>query len=727
MSGGRALGISAKEQEAVNVVLDRQSFSDDRFQGQNEKLRKLNRYFLSLSPKQEGSENDIDAQTEAGRGPDLFVPLFWALVQQAVPQWVFQAFSSKPALKVYGRTPEDQEHAESIEKMTDYNFDLAQVKSRAAVDLGYSTCKFGTGIWKVGWRYDEYQLVEEWERDPESGLNVEPGVEELVQSILRKSFKKRKKVVRYDGVTLDHVSLFRFKPDPLYPDIRDMRYVTETYYTDLATLEWEDKQFANLTGRKRYKNLSKIPKFHEVERNIYEDHGDAEVAEAMGWSKGSHSGNKYTGSRGHRSWGGANASTQFDRNPEYREIVRIDEYWATDHEVSGDRLILIANRSVPIYDGPNPWADKELPYGAVRCFRLENQFYGMGILHPNEVLQEELNSHRNLWMRNVQLSTNNVWAVGEDEDVPTNLAYLDPGETVQTSFTDSGKPLMTPLYQAKPTPPSALALEDRIVADAQRAVGSNAMIEPTSDTATEAELMRAGAAVRERLQAMLAEEEFVVPVAKKFLSRERQFFNGQKIVRVLGKHAAEFITITEEDIHGEYDFIPTGAISKVSPAVMRTQFETAIALRGRDPELLEVTDPYELYLELMKTFDGIQNPERFMRKPPERTLSPEQENPALLAGIWIPPEIHDDHQAHMEAHMAALMEMAEGGEMDTNAMANVEKHVQQHQKFADMLQAQSVPQQEQPDVGSEGGPGAEVANPNNAVPTEGGIQAKVRG
>lgn len=165
--------LSKKETLAVQLVRDRMEFSDDRYAGQNEVLRTLNRYFYSLSPLRRSSENDIPTESEASE-PDLFVPLFFTLVQQAVPTWIFQLFATQPYVRVFGRTREDHDRAHMIEKLTTYNFDQAEVMMEA-IDVALSLVKYGTAVWKAGWRYDQYKLKETWKRDEDAGIDTTVG------------------------------------------------------------------------------------------------------------------------------------------------------------------------------------------------------------------------------------------------------------------------------------------------------------------------------------------------------------------------------------------------------------------------------------------------------------------------------------------------------------------------------------------------------------------------
>ena len=126
-------------------------------------------------------------------------------------------------------------------------------------------------------------------------------------------------------------------------------------HTDRRTLEIESENYERFSGRPLYKHLDRIPRIKRgyIEEVYQMDHGD-DLGEAMGWSNSFGIGhNRYT------------ASASAD---ESEDLVEIVEYWDRD-----DRVIYLANGETPIWDAPNPYDDKEIPFVAARCTVLDAQ------------------------------------------------------------------------------------------------------------------------------------------------------------------------------------------------------------------------------------------------------------------------------------------------------------------------------------------------------------------
>ena len=100
-----------------------------------------------------------------------------------------------------------------------------------------------------------------------------------------RTHKREEEVVRFDGPTVDPVSVFNAHPDPYYPRINEMRYFAIRRWADRASLKLEDENHYRLTGKPKFKNLDKIPtvKTGYIESIYQMDYGD-DMAEAMGWT-----------------------------------------------------------------------------------------------------------------------------------------------------------------------------------------------------------------------------------------------------------------------------------------------------------------------------------------------------------------------------------------------------------------------------------------------------------
>lgn len=438
------------------------------------------------------------------------------------------------------------------------------------------------------------------------------------------------------------------------------------------------------------------------------DAGD-DIAEAMGWRSSFGGGiSRYTGDSHHIE--------------EDDEAVEIVEYWEPD------RRIFLANGETVTVDGPNPYDDKQLPYVVSRCYTLEHQFWGYSLLHPIYRSQEELNEWRNLSLIQGALNARNVWAVDETIGVPQGMETLDPGDIVEFPFYANGKPGIVPLLQGRPLPPEAYNMEGMIRGDMQRA---NALPDPVAsgtpakgaETATEVQALAQGTGFRVRLTSVQGELSYLTEVAKLFLSRRQQFFDEETVIRVIGAKAVDYKRMTPQDIAGEYDFMPVGGQVHVSQDVLRQQYMQLLALTKNDPLLQSITDMYELWSEAIKSFP-VRFPERFLQPPHVRTVQPQQENLILGAGEWIDVEPNDPHEEHLQVHQVGMARATSQGGGGEKAQEMYQRHIELHGRYLKAAQGQTPPQEQPGQVRGEAG---NVPNFQNAVPTQGGIEAMTRG
>jgi hypothetical protein len=690
--------IGSKEQKRYVEVMERVQESINRYGGQNRMFRELNRYFLSLSPVVEGRDNDRPVFT--GREPetDLFVGESFAVVESAVPNWIFSMFGVRPYVRVLGRTEDDHQKKDAVEMMLDYDFSKAQVFMES-IPIGKSVFKYGTGVAKATYDYDGYYLEEDFEEPYPNGLDR---IGNLLLGWRKK--KKYKLIVEHDGPIVEWVSVFNFGVDPLFWRIRDMRYVWERRWTARDVLKEEDGRYYELTGKHLYKNLEKIPTIKSTDaEEIYQMDGSDDTSEAMGWSPARWRRQPYAQIR--------------DIEREGDHAVEIIEYWERDAKV------LIANGETIIHDGPNPYRDKRIPYLMPKCYELEGYPWGFGLLHAIKSEQEELNSWRNLILRQGRFNVTQVWAVDEDVDGIPHASDIGPGDVIQVPFSSSGKPLTQTIYDTQPLPAEAYQMEDRIRNDIQRKLAySEGMMfgqeGAGSDTATGQRLASQGTTNRFRLQNAIADFSFLRELSKFFYSRRQQYFKKEQVFRIIGKDGVKFEKLSPEDVAGEFDFEPLGQTLAPNRDVLREHLINILGILKGDPIFLERTDIDEVWMEIWKSMDH-QWPERFLLKPPTKQWDPEMENTVLLAGQFVDVDSNEPHDQHIPKHQQIIEQVAG----DPEKMKVIMEHIKKHQMYSDAMQQQAAAQ-EQPDrqqqfAGEQQG--------QTSVPTQGSLESVVGG
>lgn len=700
----------SEESKLLDKVLERKDLSASRFGGQIELFKELNRYYYSLPRSRPGRTPDQPLAEEAE--PDQIPPIAFTIIEQMLPVWMLQMFGSGSlGVDVLGRTEEDHKRAENIRMQLEYDFQMSKVFQRS-IPVGKQLFKFGTGIFQVGYRYDAYELEETWTRIDTAGLREDGKIIEK-----KVTEKESRRVVRFDGPWLEPVSVTNAFPDPLYGEISEMRFFEKRRYTDRKRLKWEDEMHRKLTGQGLYKNLDKIPDMPRktVEELMMGGGPEEVVAEALGWSsRRVRNYNRYAVGRGRGK----------EMDPD-NYVVEVTEYWSKDEEKGGDKYAQVANGSTVISDMPIPWEDKDLPFGAVRCFPTEGEFWGYGLLHPIIRSLDGVTGWRNMMMQNAIYNALRTWGVSEEMDIGPNAQVFRPGDVTQIPFDPSGRALAVDLFQGRSLPREAYEYEDRMISDMQRAVGSSAMIEPTADTATEANYQRQGVVMKDRLIGAITELDYLTRVAQLFISRRQQFYDREMSVRTIGKDGAKFKQLSAQDIAGQFDYIASGSQLHPAKNVSRQQFLEAIGLAGSNPALMGIIDWYEIALETFKSFEAIRFPERLLNKPTEKVWEPSVENLVLNSGTELDVDPGEPHEKHLMEHQRGRLLAVQKGAGE-EVVAAYDNHIEKHNRFFEATQGMAVPPQETNAPGAQMGPGM-IPGMENAVPTEGSLNAGVGG
>lgn len=700
----RSFAGSSKEGRTRDLVLERLRLSQDRFGGQNQTFRTLSRYYFNLSPHIRARDNDRPTSGRRNEYPDLFVPRSFTSVEAAVPPWVFSVVGGNPPVKVYSRKQEYQRSSGAVENMIAYDWERSDVLIKS-IEVAKEIFKYGTGIAQIGYKRDAFEIKRPYDVTEAygfKGFDDEGRPKPLTRT---RTHTQPDEVVRFEGPTLDPVSVFNANPDPYYSRIKDMRYFCIRRWADRGTLKLEDENHYRLTGKSKYKNLDKIPnvKTGYIESIYQMDYGD-DMAEAMGWNNAfSMHMNRYVHSP-------SGAERRIEDN-----LVELIEYWDRD-----DKLIVLANEETPILDGPNPWDDKELPFVAARCYVVPHQFWGLGYLHTIKRSQEEMNANRNLLYREAQLRALSIWGYDEATGIDPNVD-LEPGSLNKIPMDANGNPGIVRLYEAGPLPSDPYQVESMLDRDMQLANAQPDYNQSAAGgkTATGATIAQENLQARLRLQALQGELTYATEIARKFHARRQQFLSEDgEVFRILGAKGPEYPRMTREDIAGEYDFITAGQHLHVSADVMRQQFEQALAIIGGNPAFMQMTNLWEVLREMWNMFD-IPRVDRFMNPPQGDTVSPDVENMVLRHGEWIKVNVMDQHEEHLQSHQQAMMQAGSEEGMDMFS-----KHIQEHQKMLKTQQQAAPPPQEQP--GMQGGQG-QTPNLENAIPTQGSLIAGVGG
>jgi hypothetical protein len=679
------------EKDAQTLLRDRITASAERVSGHYKMLRKFWRYYLTTSDRggTRRHENDRDPGAGIDWRANLFVPATFSVVETAVPRIVFALFGKRPYVKVMGRERSDAENAAAVEAMLDYDLEQSGVL-QMAIDFFKSFYIFGTAVCRVDYHRDFYYI----KKPPEWTFDIEVDDNGNITGAKEKRLPNKELVPRYDGPRAIPTSLFDFFPDPQFSTIPEMRYVAERVETTISKLRQENKLYKAIEGKNLYKNLDEIKVHRDGKMSDFAVSEDMrqDTTEIMEF------GESYMGRR---------QETKDD------DLVVTYRYW------EDDRYTVLANGTTIIRDGENPYNDKRKPFVAAQCFPLIKEFYGQGLL------QEELNTLRNIALDQGKLNMYGVWAVEESLTLTDADLAIYPGKVIPAEFGVGGKPNIAKIFDST-LPNDYERLESRVQKDIQSALAINDYMigagSGSAGTASEAAMLNASAANRFRLQALIAQERFIETLSDMFISRRQQFLHKPMQFRVLGEQGINYPTISPEDIWGRFDFEPQGSQSQPNKEVLRQQMVQLLSVAAGNPVTMQMTNWPEAYKELWNMFD-FRHPERFILPPAHKQIGQKEENMIIMQGAKVAVEPNEPHDQHLQELMGILPDVVQAG--DERVLEAYEDHYQQHQGYIEA--AQGAPKQGQQPGQTTGVPGNQPNFENQQVPTIPALQSKVMG
>lgn len=526
---------------------------------------------------------------------NISIPYTFVQVETILPRLVETMFATRPYVAVKGREPSDDDRAERMEVLLDWQMN-ERMDMRDIFHGGLKeVCIYGTCVGYVGWKWEERevikkQLVPVTDIDPETGQEVpivDPETGEPIQDWQPVKINE----IEYDDPEVRFIDLGLFYVDPNAEDIDDARYCGHDEYKTKAELQ-------KLADQGIYSiDWKKVPK--DKSRNEARDYRMSQV-------------------------GLPTTDDQVEESDE-DALYRVTHYW------EDDKHVVIINRSYVALKGENPFWHKRKPYRKGVYCAVPHEFYGMGIVEMVEDLQDELNTERNMRIDFRAFLLRRMFKVRRGANVNKKQLKWRQGGIIEVDEIDDVQE-----FGVSDVHSSTFQQEGMIKQDMQDTTGAHDVVMGTSnpnETATGTMTRDNNASMRFKLTINSLEKKLLVGIARQMMQLNQQFIDQPKWVRVTGDDRSNNPQqILPEEIQGEFDLIAAG--SSVEPIANKE------AYKQRMVELYQVAgnDPvYQMFPEkrialLKKVFES------FDIKDTENLLPTDEE----LAAKMQPPEPNID-------------------------------------------------------------------------------------
>ncbi|PLR84652.1 hypothetical protein CVD25_01050 [Bacillus canaveralius] len=481
---------------------------------------------------------DPNTRKEVKDRSNISIPYTFVQVETILPRMVEGLFASRPYVAIKGREKMDEPNAKAHEILLDWQLgDRMDIRDIFSSGLKGLTL-YGTGVAYTGWKYEEQQVIRKQMMDVvEVDENEEPiiGYDGSLQYLtdeegepIQELQPVKMNIVAHDDPEVKFLDLFLFFTDPHSEDIDDARYCGHIEYMTKEELQ----------------NLEKMELGHKFD-----------------WDEISNE-DKLNDSKNQRmsSVGLPSASTSINSEDALYEVIH---YW------EDDKKVMIINRTYVAFEGENPFWHKKKPYVKDVYTEVPGEFYGMGVVEIMEDLQDELNTERNMRIDYRAFSLRRMFKVRRGSDISRSELKWRPGGIINVDNMDDVQE-----FKVEAGIGASFGQEDMIKQDMKDASGAHDVVmgtANTSETATTTMTKDNNASVRFKHIISSIENRLLTGIARHIIQLNQQFIDDEKILRVAGQNGDDWVTISPEEIQGEFDLVPMG--TSVEPLANKEAFK----------------------------------------------------------------------------------------------------------------------------------------------------------
>lgn len=507
---------------------------------------------------------------------NIHIPFILSVIQSDVARKVQTSFGSWPVVEFSGYGPEDAAIARKNETLIS-----AQMKDcesfRKAVDFFLCADMYGTAIARVGWK-EQRQMMQWREMGP------------MGQEVTRKG-----NVLQFDGPDWDNIDILDFWLQPGKRRVPEAAWGIHRYYIDLDELaEQVNLGMFDRSGFNELKRSGSMPTDQENEyrerTNVYRSFSE------------------YTSRR----------TEAFAKPVEIWDMWgRVPVEFAPDGIVQ--RVITLANGKILLRNRPNPFWHGQLPFLAYSPMPDPHYFHGPGKIEVAEKMQFAANRFANQKMDAIDLVIDPMWLVNRGMVPDTQNLFSRAGKIVGIDgpVTDDNIKSLAPDIRGLQVAYTEIAqlwqwiqqgtgiIEDTVQGGA-----------PATSRQTLGEFRgrQENVMTRLMLEARLAEEGFIEPLANMFRRLNQQFLTVPHAVKILGTDAVtnpitgrpmpqEPMSINLDDVNMDYSARAIGATQLLGKQVKQQNMIMLLQAASAHPAAATLVNWDAFFRQIFKEFD----------------------------------------------------------------------------------------------------------------------------
>ncbi len=468
---------------------------------------------------------------------NVALPLILSTIQSDVSRKLNTLMNVWPIVGMFGFGPEDAAVARKNELLISAQL-LDSDSYVKAYDFLWSADTYGTGILQHGWKYDEEDLI----RREQIALPASMKMAEVLRT---------QTAITYDGPDWEPFDLVDAFPQPGQHNMLDMGWFIRRQRMDLD----EVRQLADfdIYDKSALSKLETLTMLGDVEASVND-------RTSHNWSPTSQAENM--------------------RTERFARPIEIWEMWGTvpSEMVPDDggtqRVVTIANGRVILRNRPNPFWHGKKPFLNYSPIRDPHEFFGMGKAEISEKLQYTANKMVCSKLDALDLFIHPQFIGNKNAIIDRRKLKTAPGAVhwVEGPPQEALQALVPNMTGVQQTYQEVQDIWNwiQIGSGIFEGAGMGGSGGPDRETARGFMGRQEAMSVRLMMEAQLAEQQFLIPLAQSYRTYNRQFLTVPKEMRVLGMNASmnpitgepipqEELVVGMDDLYYDYDVRAMGS------------------------------------------------------------------------------------------------------------------------------------------------------------------------
>jgi len=303
---------------------------------------------------------------------------------------------------------------------------------------------------------------------------------------------------------------------------------------------------------------------------------------------------------------------------------------------------------------------QKIPYVFCPWIDLSNDAFGLSTTEICEALQLELCNTRDLLLKHKTFALYNMWYKWSQANIENEKLVAKENGIISGDV---------PADQAlKALTPSSMAFQEgnmteNIIKEDLRRAGAPAPIQgiATSKRQTLGEIntLTFQGGSRIKLIAFSICENFLKPMLEMIYAYNQQYITKDRAIKIAGEEGTKWLTISPDDIVGEYNWTPKLILDSENRQNLRSQMMQGLEIITRVSPIM-YPNVYGLIRKWYESY-GFKDANSVLPMPQNEAMkyevSPEQEHNLLMNDQPIEPQHWFNHSKHLEAHFLFRKEL----------------------------------------------------------------------